>query len=793
MRIINRLKTSSAMGLAIAAAAAVVVPQSAMAQEQEEQANSTTDALTGNIIVTARKREEDLQDTPIAISAFSTESLEARGVVSTDSLATITPNLTLQNNPAFGGSSNSAAIYIRGIGQQDFVPTVDPGVGVYVDGVYIARSVGGILDLVDFERIEVLRGPQGTLFGRNTIGGAISITSAAPSDFFEGKVSAAYGTDDYVALKGSVNVPLSDAVAFRASGAYFGQDGYVERPFDGLDLGDANRFVGRFALRAEPSDTVKLDFAFDYTHARENGPPVTLLGINFGNTLAAPPFVDINNVLANLAAGAVPPGQPPFPCATPANPVNLAVDGCFDERFVVGQGANLGTAPSFSDSDIWGGSLTAEIELTDSITLKSITAYRNLDSQFARDGDASPITISQFFDDLQQEQFSQEIQILGTGFDGRLEWILGGYYFDESGDNVNLLDFTVSSFRSGGAFSNESIAAFAQATFEFSDVFSLTGGIRYTEDTKSFRPDQVILQNVVPFLPPFDAPIFAEGTPILPNVTATRTFDDFTPMVNLAFQPNSDLLLYATFSQGFKSGGFTQRVFPPILPGITTPITDPELAIPSFDPEEVTSYELGVKYTTPDGLLRANLAAFLNDYTDLQIQVFTSVAPVFQNAASATVQGLEGEFQLSPGDGWFAEFSFGLTDASYDDIDFATTFVNPDNEFERISKWTLSGGIQREFEFSSGASITPRVDWSYRSRFFNDTFNTPEIAQDGYHLVDANITFRSADGGLSVTGSVTNIFDQDFLLSGVLGDAFQTFESVFNRGRQFRLTVTKEF
>lgn len=780
----HTFKAHSAVGLVIAMAA-LVAPQTAQAQDE---AASTTDALGGDIIVTARKREEDLQDTPIAISAFSSESLEARGVVSTDSLATITPNLTLQNNPAFGGASNSAAIYIRGIGQQDFVPTVDPGVGVYVDGVYVARSVGAILDLVDFERIEVLRGPQGTLFGRNTIGGAISITSKAPSQFFEGNISATYGTDDYLALKGSINAPLSDAVAVRASAAYFGQDGYVERPADGIDLGDSNRFVGRLALRAEPSDTVTLDLAFDYTSARENGAPVSLLGINYGNTLAAPPFVDINNVLANLAAG-----NGPVPCATGAAPLNLAVPGCYDDRFISGPDTNLGTAPSFSDSDIWGLSFTAEIDLTDNVTLKSITAYRELDSQFARDGDASPVTISQFFDDLQQEQFSQEIQLLGTGFDGRFEWILGGYYFDESGNNVNLLDFTVSRFRSGGAFSNESLAAFAQGTFEVSDVVSLTAGIRYTEDTKSFTPDQEILENLVPFLPPFDAPIFAAGTPILPNVTATRKFDALTPMVNLAVQPNPDLLLYATFSQGFKSGGFTQRVFPPILPGITTPILDPELAIPSFEPEDVTSYEAGVKYTSPDGVVRANLAAFLNDYTDLQIQVFTSVAPVFQNAASATVQGLEGEFQLNPGAGLFAEFSFGYTDASYDDIDFATTFVNPDNDFERISKWTLAGGVQKEFDFESGASITPRVDWSYRSGFFNDTFNTPEIAQDGYHLVDANITYRSPDGSFSVIGAVKNVFDERFLLSGVLGDAFQSFEGVFNRGREFRVTVAKEF
>lgn len=755
----------------------------ALAQDSEAVAEEKAKGyqeLGGEIVVTARKRDEKLQETPISISAFSSEGLSARGAQATDSLAAITPNLTLQNNPAFGGSANSAAIYIRGIGQQDFVPTVDPGVGVYVDGVYVARSVGSILDLVDFQRIEVLRGPQGTLFGRNTIGGALSITTKAPSASTEGKVSATYGTDNQVTLKGMLNGALSDNLFARVSAAYFGRDGYVARP-DGIDLGNANRLVGRLALRWEPSNAATFDLAFDGTHARENGAPVTTLGYAYGFTRAAPPFVDINNVLANLRAGGG-----PVPCTLNGTP-NLAVPGCVDNRYVVGRGSNLGTAPSYSNSDVWGVSLTSNFELGDNLTLKSITAYRNLDSDFARDGDGSPERIAQYVDIYKQEQFSQELQLLGKLLDGRLNWILGAYYFRESGDNVNLLDFTVSRFRSGGTFMNKSLAFFGQGTLEVTDGLELTAGLRYTKDNKEFTPDQVIFQNYVSFLPPFDAPFFAAGTRILPNVTAKREFSEVTPMLNIAYKPSRDLLVYANFSRGFKSGGFTQRVFPPVVFPFTTSEPDPVKQIPSFNPEKVTAYEAGVKLTA--GPLQMNLAGFYNDYKDLQIQVFTSVAPVFRNAASAKVKGFEAELKFNPGSGWFAEFSAGLTDASYDSIDVATTFVSKNNAFERISKWTLSGGIQKEFEFAGGGTLTPRVDWSYRSKFFNDTFNTAQIAQPGYHLVDANVTWRDADKKFTVTAAVKNVFNKHYLLSGVYGDAFQVYEGVYNRGREASLTI----
>ncbi len=781
-------KPARARLLSTLALAGLIAP---MTTAQAAEAPEKPSAFEESITVTARKRVERLQDTPIAITAVSDKAMEARGIRSTEGLANITPNLTLQNNPSYSGASNSASIYIRGIGQQDFVPTVEPGVGVYVDGVYVARSVGAILDLVDFDRIEVLRGPQGTLFGRNTIGGAISVSSKVPGKDFAYEGSATYGTDNLAVLKATVNLPVSDAVALRGSIGYFGQDGYVRRTGDGQMLGNQNRFAGRLAARIKPSATWTVDLAFDGTTARENGPPMSLMGINYGRTTDAntPPMADIWNIIANVGAGGG-----PVPCATAAAPLNMAVAGCYDNRYVLGANRNAGTAPSFSNSDIWGVSMVNTLELNPALTLKSITAYRTLKGDFARDGDDSPAAIAQFYDHIDQNQISQELQLLGKSFGGRFDWILGAYYFRESGVDNNDLTFTISQFRSGGYFKNQSLAFFGQGTFKLTDTLKLTAGLRYTRDTKAFRPDQYIIANLASFLgAPFNSPIFNAGTRILPNVTASERFSEPTPMVNLAWQPSRALMTYATWSRGFKSGGYSQRVFPPIIPGVTTPITDPVAAIPSFAPEKVDVYEGGVKFQTPDRRITLNAAAYYTDYKDMQVQVFTSVAPVFRNAGSASIKGFELEGQFRPVKGLLIEGTLGLTSAHYKQIDQATTYINPANMFERVSKWSASAGVTYEMGLPDGSMLRPHVDWSYRSKFYNNTFNTPQIAQPGYSLFNAGLGWTSANGHFGLNATVKNIGDKRYLLSAILVDALQAYEAVYNRGREASLTASLKF
>jgi iron complex outermembrane receptor protein len=747
------------------------------------------------VTVTARKKEESLQDAPISISAFSGEGLEQRGVTSLAEIENFTPSMTFQNNPSFSGASSSASIYLRGIGQKEFLPTVDPGVGLYVDGIYVARSVGAVLDLVEIERVEVLRGPQGTLFGRNTIGGAVSVVTRKPDEVLAGNVQATVGSDQRRDIKGTVNLPLGDTLYSRISVASLRRDGYVERVADGEELGDDDTLTGRLALRWLPSDAVTVDWNIDHTRDRENGPAVVLLGINYAGPVDpdTPPMATIHNVGANLAAGG-----PPIPCLIPplTGLVNNAVPGCYDNRYVLGKDKNAGTAPSYSKSDLTTSALSVEWEISDSLTLRSLTGWRDLDSEMSRDGDGSPFRVAQFADDLQQQQLSQEFQLLGSVLDDRLDWILGAYYFEEDGDNANTLDFTVSNFLSGGEFDNESTAFFAQGSYQITDALSLTLGMRYTDETKKFLPDQYILQNYFAGSghPLLDAPFMQAGVRILPYLEKDTQVDETTPMANLRWQVSDDLMTYVTYSEGFKSGGFSQRVFPPQVAGITAPpgTSDIDL-IPSFDPEFVESWELGFKYANADNTFRLNGALFTTQYDDFQIQVFTSVAPVTKNAASVETSGGELELAWAPAEGWLLEAGVGYVDAQYEKLDSVETLIDKSYALERVPELTANAALSKRFDLGDNGRIDARVDWSYRDDQYMDSFNTPQIAQGSYDLFNASLTWTSAREDWSVMLGGTNLSDEDYLISGIIGDAFQAYEGVYARGREYYLTLRYNF
>ena len=292
--------------------------------------------------------------------------------------------------------------------------------GLYVDGVYVARSVGAILDLIDIERLEVLRGPQGTLFGRNTIGGAVSITTVKPviGGDFGGTVGAAVGTDDRVNLKGALDIPMGSTMGLRLSAASFQQDGYVVRQ-DGVDLGDDDTVTARAAFAWEPNPRLRADVSLDYTKDEENGPAMELIAIDFtdlsqldGLVAAVPPPMAF---IHNITTAALAPGVPCAATDANGNGITFNPDSpnCYDERYLRDNSRNAGTAPAQSDTDIFGASINLGYELNESLTLKSITAWRSLESEFARDGDHSPHRIAQFFDDLEQDQFSQELQLMG--------------------------------------------------------------------------------------------------------------------------------------------------------------------------------------------------------------------------------------------------------------------------------------------------------------------------------------------------------------------------------------------
>ena len=790
---------------ALTAAGLLYLPEHAKSAENQDQASR----LIEELVVTARRREEGLQDAPLAVSAFTQETLDYRGVTQLDQIARFVPGLTLENNPSFGGAANSAAIYLRGVGQKEFLPTTEPGVGLYVDGVYVARSVGAILDIVDVDRLEVLRGPQGTLFGRNTIGGAISINTVKPDPGgdADGDISVAAGTDNLVRLKAAIHLPLSEQLATRLTIASMAQDGFVQRA-DGVDLGNDDTVTARWTFAWQPSDQFSADVAFDLTRDRENGPALELIGIDYtdlsqlnGVVLAPPPPMAF---IHNVTVAALGPGIPCAATDTAGNGVtsNPSAPNCYDDRYIGADGSNEGTAPAFSETDVFGASVNLQYAFNDSITLKSITALRELDSEFARDGDHSPQRISQFYDDLQQDQFSQEFQLLGSH--QQVNWIVGLYYFTEDGSNENILDFTVSNFRSGGAFDNEAWAAFAQMSYDLTDQLQLSIGGRYTEEEKSFRPDQIIFTNyfagISQIVPPgnplaaLDAPFLQAGERILPFIEKQINIDEFTPMMNLAFNPTDDIMLYFSYSEGFKSGGFTQRVFPPVVAGFTAPPGTPDIdLIPTFAPEFVEVLELGFKTSLLDNTVRINGALFQTDYTDLQVQVFNSVAPVTQNIGTAGIDGFELEVMAAPGGGWFFESSLAFTDAGYEDIDTGITLIGENFDFERVPETTASLGVSKEFVLTNSGVLTLRADWSYRSETFNDAYNTRLLATDSFDLIDASVRWENSAADWTIVLSGRNITNEKYLESGVYGTAFQSFEGVYNRGRQWQLEVRKNF
>ncbi|MEO0411886.1 MAG: TonB-dependent receptor [Pseudomonadota bacterium] len=851
--------------------------------------DAASSVFAEEIIVEARKRPETAQDVPIAISAFSAKSLDARGIVQTDQIANFTPNLTFQNNPGFGGGTNVSAIYIRGVGQFDFLGSIEPGVGLYVDGVYLARSVGGIMDLVDIEQLSVLRGPQGTLFGRNTIGGAIDIKTVKPSDEFGGNASILYGDDERIEFRASANVPVTDELFVRISGAYLQRDGYVERingnGDNGTDLGNKDSVIGRIQVRWEPTERFTADFSIDATRDESNGAPYVIRGardssvawnpnrrpiappagaspfqlLNGGTPVTfdpltgnptgfdgvltpeslafAPPFitadtvlhqinlnqfdaplnapVDNFNVVHNFLEAYGPGGTPGVCMSAPFEPYFASSNNaanCYGSQYfegTIGENRNASGDPSGSESTIWGASLDLNYDF-DSFSVRSITAYRSIDSEFSLDQDGTPLPIAFLVDDFQQEQISQELQVKGTSFDDRFNWILGGFYFKEDVDNRNDVFFRPATVRSGGVIENKSLALFGQGTFDVTEKLSITAGIRWTKDDKTFDsgPYQFILESFVGpgFAGGFDScpgaqtvddcPTFTpppEGAPPIPDanpangplsIFETRISEQNAREVNfyanVAYDFTDDILGYFTFSQGFKSGGFTQRVFPP------------QAQIPNVDPETVDSFEVGAKSVLFDGLLRLNVAAFYNNYDNIQIQGFTvatGVAPIYINVGSgATIKGFEVEHAWFLPDGWFVEGGVGYTDASYKEDGFpsqALVGITPDSEFERVSKWVVSAAIQKSIDMGNAGTLTPRVDWAYRSKFFNDASNVEEIAQPGYSIFNTTVQWADENDKYSFLFGVNNIFEKEYIHSAIWNNSQPSFNVIPNRGREW--------
>lgn len=745
------------------------------------------------VIVTARKRAESMQDTPISMSAFTADDIEARGLPDLASLGEVTPNLVFDFADANNGSSNTAIINIRGIGASDFALTVDPGVGLYVDGVYMARSVGAVLDLVDFERVEVLRGPQGTLFGKNTIGGAINITTRKPTtDAFSGKAELITGSYNRFDARATINVPLSSTLAAGAAISNKSRDGYVENLAPGgVDLGDEGRKAARVALRWTPSDAFSIDLSADYERMRE-GPAANV-------TMAIDENPPTFAWLYNLAFS----GDPS--CADTTNPARLSNPLCFNQQWIpndpyqtyktyvpvpivsaalaqVPGGAELTLSPH-ADLDQWGAGLTAEWQISASLTAKSITAYRTAENgHWSRTMSAPNIPYAQTVATWDQKQFSQEFQLLGTAFDDRLKWIGGFYMLEEEGRHFEVAIITGIVLTTDNFVDNSSKALFGQATYDFTDRASLTLGARYSDEKKKYTPDSLVFADLGLGVP--------AGTRLVPFETATATANEVTPYANFSYRWNTDLMTYVSYSEGFKGGGFTQRVFPP------------RREIPSFKPEFATTYEMGFKSTLGDRRARLNGAIFYTDYQDLQINIAAmtgyvtglgAVGVITANAAKAEIYGAELELLLLPADQWQIEAGLGYLHSEYKEIDSSAVALSQNNKLVNAPKLSFNAGIQYEGRLGDYGTLRPRMDYSYTAKTYNDPENNPLLVQEGYGLVNASLTWEDDHEHWSVVAAGKNLTDEIYIVDGV-NDAGNGFiDGTFGMPRTWSLTLGRRF
>jgi len=710
------------------------------------------------IIVTARKRSENLQETPISITAFSARGLEARQIDNISQIAEFTPNLTFDTSSAISGSKSSASIYIRGVGQNDFALSTDPGVGLYLDGVYISRSIGSVLDVVDVKSVEVLRGPQGTLFGRNTIGGAIIVTTKKPTAELGGSASITAGRFNRWFVKGNINIPISDTLLSSFSVARFSREGYIDRPNLGDKTGGDNSWSGRASFLWTPKENLEFNLNIDGTTLREKSCCNELVGVNPNGFFA----------LANNGFIFDPV------------PLNPSDPGFFDTNDLPTKPFQDNTDKNIpSNLDIYGISLTANYEMDNGMTIKSITAYRHLTSLLGRDNTHSKnIKFGQTIDVFNHKQFSQELQLQRTSFDERLKWIVGSYYFDERGANIDDVNFNpVVHLISGGQVHNDSLAAFTQVTYNITDKLSVTSGLRWTKDTKRFMPKgfQFILNDAIG-IPP--------GTLLVPNDPRSITAKELLPMENIAYQWTDNFMTYVTFSKGFKGGGFTQRVFPPL----------PRL--PSFKPEFVTVYEAGFKVSGFDNRVRLNGDIFQTNYNDLQVLVQDLIAPVTRNAAKARIKGFELELTAIPLDNLNIEIGVGYLDAKYLSIDPAAvaTGLTLQKKLINTPSWSLNASASYALDFFGLGTLTPRADWSYKSDYANDAFNEPLLNQSGYSLFNASITFEDYDENWQFVFSGKNLTNQRYKIAGFADLITQSIaEASFGRPVEWAFTVKRHF
>ena len=776
------LMATSTLAIAIAASMSPV-----HAQDTGAEASGVND---DDIIVTARRVEERLQDVPVAVTAIQGENLQKLGITTTVDLRQAVPSLTVTNA---AGRPATPLYSLRGQRGNDQVFTQDPPVAAYLDEVLITPSAGSNGGLFDLENVQVLKGPQGTLFGRNTTGGAVLYTSAKPTDEFGAKLEAGYANYDSYRFAGHVNLPLGEGIALRVAGDYRKQGGFGEvlaGPEAGNETMGFKQFAGRLSLRLRPSDNFENITVIGYSDWKDEGGPAFRILDTPRPTGNANIVFNTNIVVptnAGLLTGII---------------AKQRASGDYD----IESGERNG-----GESEVWTATNTSTLELSDTLTLKNIFGYRKLDTWDAADYDGTILPILGATNTARAKTYSNELQLQGTAFDDRMNFIFGAYYFDQRGiegtgtpflDVRNQLPGTVAF---GGAarlqfvrITNRSLSAFGQIGYKLTDSLTFNAGLRYTTDRRraistTGTVSKTVFNNNHPvptscgFTDPSGVPLPAtfEGC----QFGGSRSFSRPSWLVGLDWKADPDTLIYVASRHSYRSGGFQSRPF------------DNSTAVETFKPEKVTDIEIGLKRDWDlggDTRLRTNIAAYHQWYKNVQRSAVSltpvGIGNVVRNAAKATIKGLEFESELRLGQIARISFNYSYTDPQYDSYPtFIFTNANPPAQvfqdrtgfpFSYIPKHQINGGITLTPDIGDTGELSLSVNAYHQSRttlgedYFDAaslseiTFGAPVPADtfygpEAYTLVNARAQLDNIAGsGVSAALWARNLFDKRYVDSG---------------------------
>jgi iron complex outermembrane recepter protein len=800
--------SSSYARLVLCACLAGLLSSSALAQTTDNTAASTTASsdVLQEVVVTAQFRRQDLQQTPIAITAVNAAMLEQRNQTDISQVAAQAPNVTLQPNGAAFGSSMVA--FIRGIGQTDFDLALEPGVGIYVDDVYYATLTGSLLDLLDLDRVEILRGPQGTLAGKNSIGGAIKLFTKKPTGE-GGYLEGSYGSLHRVDARGAGDFTLiADKLFARLSFVSKHHDGYVTRVDYGcthpgsnvpqMQLGDGcvlgrdgdQAFdAARMALRWLPTDTLEVNLAADATNDKSGVQANTVIkydAVCAGNPPAGPPpapglcwgswtFIPGKNGApiwygprpTSTGPGAVVSGSQFIPYGPQSLDPNHPNDPylSYATYFSNAQSGIFGpdpyapvAVPPINHYNDYGLSSDIRWQLADKLTLASITAYRYYDNQFAEQTDASPVGVQILLQRQTHSQLSEELRLNGS-IGTAVDYTLGGFFMNQFGGlnaRVGLPWIGFDFVHGPDSVFAPTRAAFFNADWHATDKLTFDAGVRYSKEKKTYT---YYRHN-------------SDGTDIPPtgynslvynlnakSATFSGTRTDYRAAVEYQITP--DVMTYVQTSTGYKGGGVNPRPFYP-----------PQTL--SFNPETLTAYEAGLKTNLFDRRMRLNLAAFYNNYKDIQLTLGFCPEPgappapcaLPANVGSAHVYGFELETEMHPVGGLEIDASASYIHFNYTQITDASTGVTPDMVTPYTPKEKASIGAQYEFRLGNGGTVTPRLDASYQSSEFTNPINDPLWNQiDSYTVLNGRLTWQDKSGDWQTSLAVTNLTNKVYYLT----------------------------